>query len=82
MTSVGEQRLFTSSSAGFTMLFCVQVTSEVLGEVLVVDKDGADRVRRVHARLHDQGASPSRSLAAAANVGWGLLQLLPAESWN
>ena len=36
------------------MLFCVQVTSEVLGEVLVVEQDGADRVRRVqvHANVH------------------------------
>ena len=37
------------------MLFCVQVTFEVLGEVLVVDKVGADRVPvwRVQARVHD-----------------------------
>ena len=64
------------------MLFYAQATSEALGEVLVVDKDDTDRLRRTRVHLHDQGASPSRSLAAAANVGWGLLQLLPAESWN
>jgi hypothetical protein len=39
----GEQRLFTSSSAEFTLLFCAQATSEALGEVLVVDKDETDR---------------------------------------
>ena len=46
MTSTGEQRLFTSSSAEFTLLFCAQATSEELGEVLVVDKDESKRLRR------------------------------------
>ena len=54
LTLGGEQILFTNSFAESTMLFCVQVTSEVLGEVLVVEQDGADRVRRVqvHANVH------------------------------
>ena len=54
LTLGGEQILFTNSFAEFTMLFCVQVTSEVLGEVLVVEQDGTDRVRRVqvHANVH------------------------------
>ena len=38
MVPLGEA---TSSSTQFTLLFCAQVTSEALGEVLVVDKPAA-----------------------------------------
>jgi hypothetical protein len=59
----GASRGVTSSSTQFTLLFCAQVKSEALGEVLVVDKDGANRVRRAQVPVHDHGAWPSRTWA-------------------
>ena len=51
--TIGASQGGISSSTQFTLLFCEQVTSEALGEVLVVDTDGANRVRRVQVRVHD-----------------------------
>ena len=47
----GASRGGTSSSAEFTMFFYAQAAYEALGDVLVVDKDRADRVRRVHVHV-------------------------------
>lgn len=68
MTYTGEQNLFTGSSALFTTLLCAQDTSEVLEHVLVVAKDGCDRVRPVCEVLHGHRSASLKDLGRAAEA--------------
>jgi hypothetical protein len=68
MTYTGEQNLFTGSSALFTTLLCAQDTSEVLEHVLVVAKDGCDRVRPVCEVLHGHRSASLKDLGRVAEA--------------
>lgn len=80
MTYTGEQNLFTGSSALFTTLLCAQDTSEVLEHVLVVAKDGCDRVRPVCEVLHGHRSASLKDLGRAAEAA-ELCAPVP-QCWN
>ena len=81
LTLGGEQILFTNSFAEFTLLCCAQVTSEALGEVLVVEQDGANRVQREpKSQYTTTGSMSLKDLGRAANQCTTALPPLPPQS--